>query len=97
MRTAGEHAKVKVPSSVNIPVDELRDRINELPSDDVINVHCGVGVRSYIACRILMQNGFVARNISGGLISYRAYKNVETPDTPEASRLKEEFGLCRTI
>lgn len=97
VRTAGEHAKVKVPSSVNIPVDELRDRINELPSDDVIYVHCGVGVRSYIACRILMQNGFVARNISGGLISYRAYKNVETPDTPEASRLKEEFGLCRTI
>jgi NADPH-dependent 2,4-dienoyl-CoA reductase/sulfur reductase-like enzyme/rhodanese-related sulfurtransferase len=97
VRTAGEFGKARVPSSVNIPVDELRNRLGELPSDAVINVHCGVGMRSYIACRILMQNGFAVRNISGGLISYVAYKNAETPDTPAARRIKEEFCLCRTV
>ncbi|MHC4166773.1 MAG: FAD-dependent oxidoreductase [Planctomycetota bacterium] len=97
VRTAGEFSKTRVPSSVNIPVDELRNRLSELPSDAVINVHCGVGMRSYIACRILMQNGFAVRNISGGLISYRAYKNAGMPDSATARRLKEEFCLCRTL
>jgi rhodanese-related sulfurtransferase len=97
VRTAGEFGKARVPSSVNIPVDELRNRLSELPSDAVINVHCGVGMRSYIACRILMQNGFAVRNISGGLATYRAYENGQTPESPTARRIKEEFCLCRTV
>ena len=97
VRTAGEFARGNVPSSVNIPLDELRNRFGELPQDTTINIHCGVGVRSYIACRILMQNGFVARNISGGLISYHAYKNGELPDSPAARQLRKEFCLSRTL
>jgi len=91
VRTPGEFGKANVPSSVNIPVDELRDRLDELPSDTVINSYCGVGIRSYVACRILMQNGFVARNISGGFITYCSYKNKELSATKTARQLKEEF------
>jgi len=91
VRTTGEFNRGNVPSSVNIPVDEIRNRLNELPKDTVINVYCGVGIRSYIACRILMQNGFVARNISGGYITYCSYQNKEVLDSPTARQLRDEF------
>jgi CoA-disulfide reductase len=93
VRTAGEFKRSNVPSSVNVPVNEIRNRLNELPPDTVINVYCTVGIRSYIASRILMQNGFTARNISGGFISYRSYQNKETLDSPTTRQLKEEFCL----
>jgi rhodanese-related sulfurtransferase len=94
VRTASEFARASVPSSVNIPLDELRDRLGELPADTTINVHCGVGIRSYIACRILMQNGFAARNISGGFVTYRAFKN--NADAQIARRLREDFCISGT-
>ena len=93
VRTAGEFKRGNVPSSINIPVDKLRNRLNELPKDTAINVYCAVGLRSYIACRILTQKGFVARNISGGYITYRSYQNKEVLDHPTARQLKEEFCL----
>ena len=58
-----------VPGAVNIPLGELRSRLDELPRDREINVFCRSGQRSYFATRILMQNGFKARNISGGTLS----------------------------
>ncbi len=94
VRTLGEFKRANVPSSVNIPLDELRSRLSELPKDIAINVHCGVGIRSYIACRILTQNGFAARNISGGFLTYRSYQNKELSDTQTARQLKQEFCLA---
>ena len=58
------------PNAVNIPLDVLRDHLNELPKDRPISVACMVGLRGYIATRILRQNGFDAIDLSGG---YRAY------------------------
>ena len=58
------------PNAVNIPLDVLRDHLDELPKDRPISVACMVGLRGYIATRILRQNGFDAINLSGG---YRAY------------------------
>ena len=58
------------PNAVNIPLDVLRDHLNELPKDSPISVACMVGLRGYIATRILRQNGFDAIDLSGG---YRAY------------------------
>ncbi len=72
VRTPAEFARGSVPNARNIHVDELRGRLDELPRDKTINVYCTVGFRSYVACRILMQNGFIARNLSGGLITYRS-------------------------
>jgi len=55
--------------AVNIPLGQLRSRLGELPRDKEINVICRSGGRAYYATRILLQNGFKARNISGGLLS----------------------------
>ena len=93
VRSAGEFNRGNVPSSVNIPVDELRNRLNELPQDTTINLYCTVGIRSYIAGRILIQNGFIARNISGGYITYCSHQNREVIDHPTARQLREEFCL----
>ncbi len=58
-----------VPGAVNIPLPELRARLGELPRDREILVICRSGQRAYYATRILLQNGFKARNISGGMLS----------------------------
>jgi rhodanese-related sulfurtransferase len=58
-----------VPGAVNIPLGDLRKRLGELPRDREINVICRSAQRAYYATRILMQNGFKAKNISGGMLS----------------------------
>ena len=71
VRNPGELEMVgKFPNAVNIPLDVLRDHLDELPKDRPISVACMVGLRGYIATRILRQNGFDAIDLSGG---YRAY------------------------
>ncbi len=59
----------QAPGAVNIPLDQLRARLDELPRDRAIHVICRSGQRAYYATRILLQNGFNARNISGGMLS----------------------------
>lgn len=67
VRTREEFALGSIPGSVNIPVDELRSRLPELPLDKDIVVTCAVGLRGYVAYRILVQNGYErVRNLSGG-------------------------------
>jgi NADPH-dependent 2,4-dienoyl-CoA reductase/sulfur reductase-like enzyme/rhodanese-related sulfurtransferase len=65
-----ELAAESVPEAVNIPLGQLRGRLDELPKDKVINVFCRSGQRSYYATRILLQNGFKVKNISGGMLSF---------------------------
>jgi rhodanese-related sulfurtransferase len=60
-----------VSDSVNIPLGELRARLGELPRDREIHVICRSGQRAYYATRLLQQNGFDARAISGGMLSRR--------------------------
>jgi NADPH-dependent 2,4-dienoyl-CoA reductase/sulfur reductase-like enzyme/rhodanese-related sulfurtransferase len=62
-----------VPGAVNIPLDQLRARLSELPQDREIWVTCRVGQRAYYACRILTQHGFRARNLSGGYSTYEVF------------------------
>ena len=93
VRTKKEFDGNNVPRAINIPLDELRESLELLPKDKVINVYCGVGIRSYIAVRILMQNNIIARNISGGFITYSSLDNKNQLDTPVARQLREEFCL----
>jgi rhodanese-related sulfurtransferase len=58
-----------VPGAVNIPLGQLRARLGELPRDREIHVICRSAQRAYYATRILLQNGFKARNLSGGMLS----------------------------
>ena len=68
VRTPGEYAKGAMPGAINIPVDELRGRLGELPKDRAILVTCQVGMRGHIATRILRQRGFDAVNLKGGYL-----------------------------
>ncbi|NMH68151.1 CoA-disulfide reductase [Bacillus sp. RO3] len=63
-----------ITGSVNIPLGELRDRLTELPDAQHIYVTCQVGLRGYLATRILMNHGFKASNLSGGFKTYRLGK-----------------------
>jgi NADPH-dependent 2,4-dienoyl-CoA reductase/sulfur reductase-like enzyme/rhodanese-related sulfurtransferase len=58
-----------VPGSLNIPIGQLRARLGELPRDREIHVICRSGQRAYIATRMLLQNGFKAKTVSGGMLS----------------------------
>jgi NADPH-dependent 2,4-dienoyl-CoA reductase/sulfur reductase-like enzyme/rhodanese-related sulfurtransferase len=69
-RTVGEYRLGHIDGFLNIPVDELRERLNELDSSKPIYVICQSGLRSYIASRILEGNGFATYNFSGGFRFY---------------------------
>ena len=69
VREAVELAVESVPGAVNIPMGQLRSRLGELPRGREIHVICRSAQRAYYATRVLLQNGFKARNISGGMLS----------------------------
>lgn len=70
VRTPTEYAGGHLPGAVNLPIDELRARLAELPRDKPIAAYCQVGMRGYLATRILMQAGFDVQNVSGGYKTY---------------------------
>lgn len=72
VRTIGEYGNGHLDGFVNIPVDELRDRLSEIPKNRPVYVICQSGLRSYIACRILAGNGYDCYNFSGGFRFYEA-------------------------
>jgi len=77
VRTKKEFEKGTLKGAVNIPLDSLRDRLDELDRDKPVYVFCRIGQRGYIASRILMQKGFrEVYNLSGG---YRLYRMVSSP------------------
>lgn len=74
-RTTGEYSRGHADGFINLPLDELRDRLSELDPDKPVYVMCQSGLRSYLACRILTQHGFTCYNFAGG---YRFYEAVTT-------------------
>jgi pyruvate/2-oxoglutarate dehydrogenase complex dihydrolipoamide dehydrogenase (E3) component/rhodanese-related sulfurtransferase len=76
VRHPEELAAEALPGVVNIPVDQLRARLDELPRDREIAVICRSGQRAYYATRILLQNGFSARVMSGGMLSHETFAEV---------------------
>jgi NADPH-dependent 2,4-dienoyl-CoA reductase/sulfur reductase-like enzyme/rhodanese-related sulfurtransferase len=71
VRPAADVAAGAIPGTIRIPLGELRARLDELPRDREIWVHCMVGQSSYNAVRMLRQHGFKVHNLSGGITSYR--------------------------
>lgn len=87
-RTKEEYDFGHIEGAINIPVDEIRSRLNEMPRDKKIIVYCAVGLRGYIASRILMQHGYNdVYNLSGG---YRTYSCAIADNTTNE-------GLCDTL
>lgn len=73
VRTPQEFAAGHVPGAVNVPVDELRERLSELPRGRPITAYCQVGQRGYLAVRLLRQAGFDASNLAGGFRTYQMF------------------------
>jgi NADPH-dependent 2,4-dienoyl-CoA reductase/sulfur reductase-like enzyme/rhodanese-related sulfurtransferase len=71
VRTPTEFKCSHVPGAVNIPLDELRDRLDEVDRGKPVVAYCEVGQRGYLATRILKQAGYDAANLSGGYTTYR--------------------------
>ncbi len=84
VRTEREYERGHAEGFINIPLDELRGHMDELPADCPVYIMCQSGLRSYIACRILSQNGYDCVNFSGG---YRFYRTV-VQDAAAAERAK---------
>jgi CoA-disulfide reductase len=71
VRSSEEHKLGTIKGSVNISVDELRDRLDDIPKNKDIYVFCQVGLRGYLASRILVQKGYKVKNLSGGYKTYQ--------------------------
>ena len=82
-RTPFEVMQGKIDGFVNIPLDSLRERLDEIPKDRPVYVHCHSGLRSYLACRILTGNGYDCYNLAGGWRLYESVINERT--VPEYS------------
>ncbi|CAM3592164.1 CoA-disulfide reductase [Paenibacillus lupini] len=100
VRSKMEHDNGHIPGSILIPVDELRGRLDELDRNKEIWVYCQVGLRGYTASRILRQNGFKVRNLTGGyktylLTQYTPKKNEQPPVHAAAVKTVTE-GLKET-
>ena len=76
VRSAKEVQRGIVPGAINIPIDDLRDQLNQLSRDKEYLAYCQVGLRGYLACRILTQHGFKCRNLSGGYETYKAFRGI---------------------
>ena len=81
VRTVTEVGRGKIDGFMNIPLDSLRERIGEIPQGKPVYVCCHIGLRGYIACRILAGNGYECFNLAGGWRLYESVINEKTvPD-----------------
>jgi len=75
VRTIGEYKRGNVPNSLLIPINEVRERLDEIPRNKRITVFCQFGVRAHTVCRILKQRGYNTANISGGYVTFVNYRD----------------------
>lgn len=103
VRTTLEFNNGKIEGATNIPVDELRDRLGELPKDKILYVYCQVGLRGYIAARILTANGFKCKNLTGGYKTYISSKYIpknhinESETYEDIKVMKKESTVTKEI
>jgi NADPH-dependent 2,4-dienoyl-CoA reductase/sulfur reductase-like enzyme/peroxiredoxin family protein/rhodanese-related sulfurtransferase/TusA-related sulfurtransferase len=92
VRTAPEVQQGTIPGSVHIPLDELRGRLGELPKDKEVLAFCQVGLRGYLACRILSQHGVACRNLTGGYKTYGQVMGLMSGKPKILREIKEDTG-----
>ena len=92
VREKVESENGNINGSINIPLNSIRKRMNEIPKDKLVWIYCAVGVRGYIAARILNQNGFKTKNLAGGynLIKIAAYKLLKNKDNKNNKNYSNE-------
>ena len=88
VRTPKEFERGHVDGAVNVPLENLRQRLSELPTDRQIWTYCVVGQRSYYATRLLNQAGFSVKNISGGYMMHLCFKKIRQQAGPKPNPFK---------
>ncbi len=78
VRELEEFAEGHIPNAINLPLSQMRDRYAELPTNREIWTYCRVGQRGYFAARFLAQHGYRSRNLSGGYMTYQAFRTAGT-------------------
>jgi NADPH-dependent 2,4-dienoyl-CoA reductase/sulfur reductase-like enzyme/rhodanese-related sulfurtransferase len=98
VRSPAEYALGTIEDAVNIPLDDLRERLDEIPADKRLIIFCAVGLRGYLACRILMQNGFKnVYNLSGGYKTYQfATQKQSNEDIFEGDYIGKDGSIYQT-
>lgn len=105
VRTPDEFSLGALKGAINIPVDEMRGRMNEIPRDKPVYLYCGVGLRGYLASNILLQNGFgEVKNLIGGIKLYKAataplpiYKDESTSVEPTAEEISKMESFMNRV
>ena len=92
VRTPQEHALGTIPGSICVPVDQLRERLKGLPQAKEYLLFCQVGVRAYIAARLLSQHGYKVRNLSGGYRRYAMWKGTHIVPLACEAVMQQEDG-----
>lgn len=92
VRSPAELRAGMIPGAINIPLDNLRDRLDDLPRDREILVFCQVGLRGYLACRILHQAGLRCRNLSGGYKTYCAVRATHPEVAAPVAEMTHDTG-----
>lgn len=89
VRTQEEFMMGNIAHSINIPLDEIRSHIKEIPTNKPIYTYCGIGLRGYLAAKILIARGFKnVKNLSGG---YTTYSTAKKPITIQANALPRQL------
>ncbi|MBI4763694.1 MAG: FAD-dependent oxidoreductase [Deltaproteobacteria bacterium] len=92
LRSRGEiRQSGSIEGALNIPVDELRDHLKDLDKEKAYIIYCAVGQRAYVGYRIMTQNGFRARNLSGGYETYKVFNQKIKNENPGARSQNSEF------
>ena len=92
VRNPNEYAQGTIPGSICAPVDQLRESLPDMAKDKEYLVFCQVGVRAYIAARLLVQHGFKVRNLSGGYRRYAMWKGTHAVPLACEAAMKSEDG-----
>ena len=103
VRTTAEVEGGTIPGTVNIPVDLLRDRLGELDKSKEYLVTCAVGLLGYLATRILIHNGFKARNLTGGYKTFKAFtadtnkEQTKMPRQIKENQTNSDSPVCKLV
>ncbi len=97
VRTPEELATGTIPGAVHIPLHELRGRLGELPRDKELLVFCQVGLRGYVACRILAHHGFSCRNLTGGFKTFLATTGASRLPAKEKKEMITDTGADERV
>lgn len=93
VREPNERILGYIDNSLNIPLGQLRSNLSKLPKDKTIYIYCQVGIRGYLAARVLTQNGYKTKNLDGG---YKTYKNVFGSNSNEICNIQvDDSGVAK--